>query len=208
MDAVLQLSPPLRRRLSRRLVRAAHDPAQSAEMTLGELIETLGERSFGWSIVLFALVNMIPMPIGSNMVTSLPLILLTAQMALGLQQVRLPAFIKRRRISRKGFQKLVLRLGPLIRPVERMLQPRHTYLFDPRLERGLAVFLLLVALALFMPIPLSGYLPATALFVTGVGLVERDGLVALGGVALGAVAIAVTLGVGAMLLAGAQALAH
>lgn len=176
-------------------------------MSLGELVETLGERSFAWSLVLFSLVNLVPMPIGSNMVTSIPLILVTAQMALGYPRMRLPAFIMRRQVNRKGFQKLVLRLGPLIRPIERMLRPRHAYLFAPRLERAMAIFLLVVAVALFMPIPLSGYLPATALLVTGVGLVERDGLVMLGGLALGAIAIAVTVTVGAMLFLGAQALA-
>lgn len=174
-------------------------------MSIGELAETLGDRSFGWSIVVFALVNLIPMPIGSNMITSIPLIIITGQMAWGLPRVQLPGFLMRRRVSRKGFQKLVLRLGPLIRPVERILKLRHEYLFAPRLERGLAVFLFAISLALFMPIPLSGYLPAIALFITGVGLVERDGLVMLAGLVLGCAAIVVTIGVGAMLVLGAQA---
>lgn len=205
MPVLQHLTNPFRRRLSRRLVRAASDRAHRADMSLAELVVTLGDRSFAWLIVVFALVNLIPMPIGSNMVTAIPLILVTGQMAWGLPQVRLPAFLMRRQVSRKGFQKLVLRLGPLIRPVERILRPRHNYLFDPRLERALGVFLLVVSLALFLPIPLSGYLPATALFVTGVGLVERDGLVAVGGLALGVVALGVTVAVGAMIVLGAQA---
>lgn len=188
-------------------MRAARAPTQpAAEISIGELVETLGERSFGWSIALFALVNMIPMPIGSNMLTALPLIMLSAQMALGLPKVRLPGIITRRRISRKGFQRLVLRLGPLIRPVERRLRQRHTYVFGPTMERALGGLLLIVALALFVPVPLSGYLPAIALFIAGVGLVERDGLVALGGAALGVAAVALTVGVAAAFFAGAHAL--
>ena len=58
------------------------------------------------------------------------------------------------------------------------------------------MFLFCVALALFLPIPLSAYGPAIALFVTGFGLVERDGLVTLVGVALGMAAIVVTHRVG------------
>lgn len=201
---MLKLPEPLKRRLSRRLVRAASDRAQRADMSLGELAETLGDRSFAWSIVVFALVNLVPMPIGSNMITSIPLIIVTLQMARGQPRVQLPGFLMHRRVSRKGFQKLVLGLGPLIRPVERILKQRHEWLFAPRRERGLAVFLVIVALALFVPIPLSGYLPATALFLTGVGLVERDGLVVMGGLALGLVAIVVTIGVGVMLVWGAQ----
>lgn len=203
---LINLPKPLQRRLSRRLVRAAHDPGRRADMTIGELTQTLGDRSFGWCIVLFSLLNMIPIPIGSNMITSIPVILVTGQMALGLQQVWLPGFLTRRAISRKGFQKLVLRIGPLIRPVERIVRPRHLWVFLPRPERALGIFLLLVALALFLPIPFGAYLPAAALLITGVGIVERDGLVVLGGVALGVVAIAVIAGVGILILAGAEAL--
>ncbi len=102
-------------------------------------------------------------------------------MALGLRQVRLPGFITRRQVNRKTFQRVVLRLRPLIRPIERVVRPRHEYVFAPGPERALGVFLFCVAVALFLPIPLSAYGPAIALFVTGFGLVERDGLVTLVG---------------------------
>jgi hypothetical protein len=204
---VIKLPIPFRRRLSRRLVRAARDPERTETMAIGEMVDMLGDRSFGWSILLFALVNMIPVPPGGNMITSIPLLLVTAQMALGYQQVWLPQLITRRRISRKGFQRMVLKLGPVIRPVERMMRPRLPMMFSPAAERALGLFLLLVAFALFMPIPLSGYLPATAILVSGIGLVERDGLVTLAGVALGVVAIAVVATIGVMIVAGVERLA-
>lgn len=204
----MELPNPFRRRLSRRLVRAARDQSRRTDMSIQELIETLGDRSFGWCIVIFALVNLIPMPIGGNMITSLPLILLTGQMAAGLRQVRLPGFLTRREISRKGFQKLVLRLSPVIRPVERMVRPRYEHMFTPRQEQLLGLLMFFVAVALFMPIPLSGYIPAISLFLVGFGLVERDGLVVLAGAIIGVVAIAVTLLVGGMIIVGVEALAH
>lgn len=205
---MIDLPKPLRRRLSRRLVRAASARPRGGLMSVQQLIDTLGDRSFGWCILVFALVNMVPTPIGTNMVTSIPLILLAGQMALGYRQVRLPAFVTRREIDRRGFQRLVLRFGPVIRPIERMVRPRLPALFTARQEQLLGMFLLLVALSLFAPIPLSGFIPATALFVTGFGLVERDGVVLIAGVALGVVAVLVTLVVGSALLAGVQALAH
>jgi hypothetical protein len=206
---VINLPTPLRRRLSRRLVRAAaRDRGTAEDMSLGELIETLGDRSFGWCILLFGLINMLPMPVGSNMVTSIPVILLTGQMALGLDRVHLPRFVLRRRVGRKRFQKLVLWLGPVIRPVERLVRPRMPQVFAYRSERILGCFLFVVALALFAPIPLSGYIPAAALCLAAIGLVERDGLVTLAGAGLGLVAIAVTVVVGVMIVLGAEALAN
>jgi hypothetical protein len=199
---------PIRRRMSRTLIRAAGRRAETDLVSIGELIAGLGDRSFGWSILLFALVNLIPMPIGTNMITALPLILLTGQMAAGFEYVRLPRFITRRGINRRGFQRVVLRLEPVIRPIEKIVHTRHVWLFRPKNERMVGLLLLAVSLALFVPIPLSGFIPAIALFVTSFGLVERDGIVTLSGIALGIISIIITLVVGGMLIVGAQALAQ
>jgi hypothetical protein len=174
---------------------------------LGDLIGSLGDRSFGWCLVLFALVNLTPIPPGSTLITALPLIFVTAQMALGQRELRLPRFLSRRQISRRRFQKAVMRLRPLIRPIERVTRPRHAFLFTPRNEQLLGAFLVTVALALFLPIPLSAYLPAAALLVTGIGVVERDGLVTAAGIALGVIAIVVTVGVALAIVLGARELA-
>ena len=202
-----QFHGPLRRRLSRRLLWAARDPGLKPDMTVSDLVRELGDRSFGWCIIIFALINMLPMPIGSTMFLSIPVMIVTAQMAAGLPVVQLPGFVTRRQISRKRFQRLILRLRPLFRPVERMVRHRRPGMFSPGAERILGAFLLLVAVALFMPIPFSAYLPATALLVTGIGLVERDGVVVLVGVGLGIFAIAVTIAAGAAIFLGAGSLA-
>jgi hypothetical protein len=175
-------------------------------MTLGELVSGLGDRSFGWCIVVFALVNLIPVPFGS-MVMALPLMLATAQMTLGLPELRLPQPLMQRRIDRRRFQAAVMRVRPLLRPIERLVRPRHPGVFGRQGERAIGALLLAVSIALFVPFPLSGYLPALALLVTGIGLVERDGLVALAGLALGTVAVAVTAAVGGALFLGVQLLA-
>ncbi len=199
---------PFRRYLSNRLVRAAHDPDRSAEMTLADLVASLGERSFGWSLLVFALINMLPLPFGTDMITAIPVLVVTVQIALGYEELRLPGFIARRRISRKGFQKLVLRLGPVLRPIERILRPRLARLFARDAERLLGAFLFIVGLALFAPIPLTGYLPAAAIALVGIGLIERDGVAILAGCALGLVAIGVTIGLGMVVFHGAEALVH
>jgi hypothetical protein len=202
------LGNPFRRRLSRRLVRAAHDPGRQPDMTVGELVASLGDRSFGWSIVVFGLVNLLPAPPGATLVTAIPLVLVTGQMALGLRQLWLPGFIMRRAVGRRRFQRLVLWLGPVIRPIERLVRPRRPGVFAQRAERLLGILLFLVSVALMFPIPLSSYLPAIALFVAGIGLVERDGVVTLIGAAFGVVSIVVTATVTGLIVAGVLAVAH
>lgn len=203
---MIELPSPLRARLSRRLVRAASTCSpESDRVSLGELAASLGDRSFGWCILVFTLINMLPLPPGTDMILSLPVLMLTAQMALGFDQVWLPGFLARIRVGRRSFQKLVLRLGPLMRRIERVIRPRHEWLFAPRAERLLGGFLFLVAIALFAPIPFSGYLTATTLVIASIGMIERDGLVTLAGAGLGLVAILVTAGAGTMLFLGAEA---
>ncbi len=198
---------PPTRRLTRRLLAIVGRKGSEDSRTIAELVTGLGDRSFGWLILIFAMVNLIPMPVGGNMITSIPLIIVVAQMALGLPRVRLPGFILRRQVGRRAWQKLVLRMRPIIRPIERMTKPRHLYVFGPGFERVLGAFMLVVAICLFLPLPGSGYIPATSLFIFGLGLVERDGLVTLLGAVLGLVAIIITSVVGGMIVLGARALA-
>ena len=198
--------PPPRRSLSWSLLRAVGRYRTLETVPLGRILADQGQRSFGWSILLFSVVNLLPLPIGSNVVTAIPLLLLTAQMALAYPYVRLPGVITRRAVSRRGFQRVVLRLRPLLRPVERVIRPRPPELFGLRAERWIGGFLFLVSAALFMPIPFSGLISASALLITAMGLLERDGVVTLLGLALGVVAIGVTMAAATALFLGVRSL--
>ena len=191
--------------MSRSLLRALRRCGDASAVPLGSVLTDLGNRSFGWSILVFGLLNLIPMPIGSNMITALPLLLLTAQMVLGFSHVRLPASINQRCVSRRQFQRVVLRMKPVLRPLERIIRPRLGWIFQPRCERLVGAYLFLVATALFLPIPLSGFIPAFALFITGVGLAERDGAITLLGLAIGLVARGVTIAATVTIFLGVQA---
>src|SRR3546814_13685663 len=117
----------------------------------------------------------------------------------------MPYFIDSRRVSRRRFKRMVLRLRSVLRPLERIIRPRLEWLFGQPCERILGAYLFLVAFALFLPIPLSGFIPAFALFLTGVGLAERDRAIPLLGMAIGLAAIANTGDAGATLAIRVQA---
>ena len=192
----------------RRLVRAAKEDVRTDRMTIGDLIASLGEASFGWSLVVLALLNLLPLPLGFNMITSIPLIIVTAQMALGFDKVRLPGFIASRSINRRGFQNLVLRLKPIFSWVERLSKPRLPMMLSPMAERVIGIVLFLASLALFLPIPLNTWLLAISLLVAGVGIVERDGLITLIGTSLALAAVVLTGVLGSMIVIGADELIH
>jgi hypothetical protein len=89
-----------------------------------------------------------------------------------------------------------------------VLTPRYTPLFARRNERVLGLALFVIAFALFLPVPFSGWFPAISLFIFGVGLVERDGLVATIGLVCGGASVLLTLAILASLAAGAEAMIH
>lgn len=192
--------------LSLPILRTSRDQHRAGNLTLESLLTALGETSFGWAIVVFALLTMLPLPPGSSLVTALPLLVTTAQMILGYPHVKLPGPLARLRLDQARLRRVVLRLRPVTRRLERVLTPRYPVLFAARHERALGLLMFVIAFALFLPVPFSGWFPAISLFIAGVGLVERDGLVMTVGLLLGAASVALTVAILMSLAAGAGAM--
>lgn len=194
--------------LSLPILRTSRSQHIAGTLTLGNLLSALGEASFGWAIVLFSLLTLLPLPPGSTLITALPLIMTTGQIMLGYSHVKLPGPLARLPINPVTLRRTVLRLRPVTRRLERVLRPRLSVLFARRNDRPIGVLLLLIAIALFVPLPLSGWFPALSLFVFGVGLVEQDGVVAAIGLAMGVASVMLTAVILASLALGATALIH
>jgi hypothetical protein len=192
--------------LSLPILRTSRDQHLAGTLTLGNLLSALGDTSFGWAIVVFSLLTLLPLPPGSSLVTALPVLVTTGQMMLGYPHVKLPGPLARLRLDQAKLRRAVLRLRPVTRRLERVLTPRHAFLFAPRNERLFGLLLFVIAFALFLPVPFSGWFPAVSLFVAGVGLVERDGLVAFAGLVMGGASVLFTAAILTSLAAGADAM--
>lgn len=200
--------PARGRSLSFTLLRVIRNGRHCDRISLGEFLAELGDRSFGWAILLSCLINLLPLPIGATLITAIPLLIFCAQLGLGFSNVWLPARLARLAISRKALRRRILRLRPISRRLERVARPRMAAMFQRRREQMVGALLFVVALALFIPLPLSGWLPAISLFVAGIGLIERDGLIVLWGACLGVFSVIVTVLVAISLLAGADSMLH
>lgn len=192
--------------LSMPIIRQSREQHRAGTLTLGSLLMGLGERSFGWAIVVFSVITLLPLPPGSSLITALPVLVTTAQMVLGFPHVRLPGPLARLRLDHQKLRRTVLRLRPVTRRLERTLRPRLKVLFAPRHERLLGLALFIVAFTLFLPVPGSGWFPAISLFIVGVGLVEEDGLVATFGLISGALSVLLTAAIVMSLAAGTGAM--
>ncbi|ARE41303.1 exopolysaccharide synthesis protein ExoD-related protein [Rhodovulum sp. P5] len=192
--------------LSLPIIRRSRKHHNAGTLTLGNLLEDLGERSFGWAIVVFSLVTLLPLPPGSSLITALPVLLTTGQMMFGFPYVRLPGPLARLKLDHHKLRRTLLRLHPVTRRLERTLRPRILAMFTARHEPLLGLALFIVSFTLFLPIPFSGWFPAFSLFIVGVGLVERDGVVAILGLVSGALSVMLTIAIVVSFAVGTEAI--
>lgn len=179
--------------LSQVLSAIAADPVRDA-IAVNDLITLLGGRGRAGLILLFALPNVLPAPPGMSGVLGLPLLYLSFQMMLG-RAPWLPKFIGHRSVPRDRFALLVDTATPWLARAERLLRPRWSWLVNHRAERVIGAFCLLLAAVLALPIPFGNMLPALAISLIALGVLERDGLWVMIGTVTGLVSLFIVAGV-------------
>ena len=176
------------------------------DMTIGQLVDSLGERAFGALMFIFAVPNVIPTPPGTSAILGLPLVILTYQVMMGRQSLWLPQTVRKRQISRNMLQTFVSKVLPVMGRLERILRPRFGFVVSSDLaERVIGLVAFPLALILFLPIPFGNIPPAAAIACLALGLAERDGLAVLLGYLLSAVSVAILAAISSALYVGVVA---
>jgi hypothetical protein len=167
------------------------DQSTAERISLGDMITTLGERSFVPLMILFALPNVFFFVPGSSVITGLPLIFIAFQLVLGRPSVWLPKVLNERSIAHGAFTKVVTHAIPWVEWVERMARPRYWPLSRVVAERIVGLASLVMAVFMFLPIPFANSLPAVSVIALALGLGEHDGLWLAGGVVASLVSTAI-----------------
>lgn len=167
------------------------------KFTLCELSALLRDRTWGGLLLIFALINVLPLPPGATTVTGIPLIILTAQMAAGRATPWFPKRFDQRGVTKQELSRLTARIIPWERRLERLFRPRLVGLTKRRATRVIGVVSLVLSILLWLPIPLGNHAPAITMTLFALGLIYRDGLLVIFGAVGTLVSIAlvsVTLG--------------
>lgn len=182
---------PPQKRLSEILSEIAADTSEE-RITLARLMEAMEARAYGALILIFAFPNILPSPPGLAGLLGLPLLFLSARMMLG-QTPWLPQFIANRSVPRASFAAVIDRATPWLERAERLLRQRLALLTTGPAQQVLGLFCLILTIILVIPIPLGNLAPSFAMCLIALGVLERDGLWVILGVAAG-VAAAVFVG--------------
>ncbi len=170
--------PVLRRRRPRRLSEVFTRLASEADgpITVEAIRDALGDRSFAALLVFFASFNLLPLPPGASVILGVPLIIVSAQMALGRKTAWLPSYLMRKSVSAEHFRGVASKIVPRLVQLERLIKPRYWPFWRRRGDRAIGVIALILSIAVFLPIPLGNWLPAFATALIGLALSERDGI--------------------------------
>ena len=170
-------------KLSTELHRYFFEEDRQSYIKLADILALAGERIFGFLFVILALPSALPLPApGYSTPFGILLAILAVQLIIGRQRPWLPQRMANSSIKRETAQKFVKAGLPWLRRLEALTKPRLTFIctsLPGRVVLGCAITLM--ATSMIIPIPGTNTLPAMGIFITGVGLVEDDGAISLGG---------------------------
>jgi hypothetical protein len=161
-------------------------------LTVAEIRQALGDRSFATLLLLFAVVNLIPiLPPGSTAILGLPLVLVSAQMVWGSETVWLPKRLLDVSLSDSQFRALCDKIIPWLIKIEKYIRPRYWPFWPKQGERIVGSICLILSIVVTLPILFGNWLPAFSIAVLCLALTERDGAMFGFGIAAGIAAFAV-----------------
>ena len=176
--------------------------------SLQDIIALLKERVFGLAILLFCIPNCLPIPnvAGLSALTGIPIGIIGLEMIAGRVQLWLPAALGKRQVPGKRLAARLERAIPYIHKVEMLLHPRLLVLTSPTMQRFLGIAFVILATVMSLPIPFVNFPPGLAMALMAIGLIERDGLIIILGLAIGTGTVVLAFAAGDMLITMIQSL--
>lgn len=163
-----------------RIAEAARDRER---VTLDEIIESVGRRSFGPLLLLAGVLTVSPLSGIPGMPTTMGIftMLIGSQLLLGRKYFWLPRWLLKRSVARNRLEKALKWLRPPARYIDRLLRPRLAFMLQgPGIY---AIALICTMMAVTMPfmevVPFSVNGVGAALATFGVAMIANDGLVVL-----------------------------
>ncbi len=152
------------------------------QMRLQDLMEGLGERSFGFVLLLFGVLSAIAIVPGLATITAIPLLFFGLQMLAGYRTPWLPKSISERSFAKADLLATIERAVPAMRWVETICKPRLLFLIGQVGERLLGLLVFILAIVIALPGPGTNFAPGVAIAFMAIAIIERDGLLVFAGV--------------------------
>ena len=152
---------------------------------LGDVVTRLDERAYGFLLLLLALPCCLPFVYVLPQIVALPMLALAGQMAMGGKHPWLPKKLNDRRFSVPEFAKVLHRAEKYGGWIERIATPRLKPVTGRKANRIIGALLLVPITSILLPLPLTNTVPGIGVAIAALGLIERDGVLVVGGLLIG-----------------------
>jgi len=194
--------------MTRHLADAFTEAAQAHEresppqgLRVQELLHLHGEASAAVLLMVMALLSVLPVA-GVGSVLSVVILALAWHWHAAPGRELLPARLTQLRLSPTWSRRSLKGLAWLYDRADRWLARRWSLLSHPRSHGLWRVWMALMALVIFLPLPLGNVLPALSLMLLSLGWICRDGIALCLSALVGGGALAFTASMGHVLLRG------
>ncbi|NJS41500.1 exopolysaccharide biosynthesis protein [Candidatus Gracilibacteria bacterium] len=144
-------------------------------------------------LVVLAIPSALPLPAaGYSVPFGIILTVLAIQMILNKKYVWFPNWINNRSLPTSKDAKLLNGMVKFLEFFENLLKPRLKILSKGLFYRVLGILVLLCAISMIIPIPLTNTIPAFGVFLVGLGLLEEDGFFILAGLISAIIGLSLT----------------
>lgn len=184
------------------VLNAVVDGLAEDKVRVGTLVGRLRRRSFGGILIVLALLGLVP---GISLFAGLVMIVPAIQMMIGLRAPVMPRFVRTYELSSDQLRTMIRKITPQLQYLERYVRPRWTVLTDAPMPNFAGLLILALALTIMLPIPFSNLLPALAVVLVALGMLERDGIALVVGLVVALFALIVGVFAVMTVLAGVEA---
>ncbi|WP_274425545.1 exopolysaccharide biosynthesis protein [Chelativorans sp. YIM 93263] len=169
--------------LGQLLDRLAEADGSGGNVSVDNLLDEVGHRSFGPLLLVLALVAFTPLggiP-GIPTVLAGTTILIAAQLVIGRNRFWIPGFVVRRSIDQGKLKTTIGYVRPVARFVDKLINPRLSWLTRPPFLRPAAAICIIVALTIppLEVVPFGGTISWAAIAAFGLALIAHDGVLTL-----------------------------
>lgn len=175
----------------------------SCSIPIKNIMSSIGNRAFFFALLIFSFPLSLPLPYPPGLPTmfSLPIIFLSIQMIFGKRVLYLPKFIMQYEVRFSLLNSIIRKSQRILRFIsKRSKQKRIGALLSDNMTRPYGLFVLIMALAIFIPFPGTNFLPSVAIFLISIGILILDGLVCLAGIIVGIIGFVIIYFFGKVIL--------
>lgn len=154
------------------------DGYRGRNIHLSDLLNAMGPRGFGFVYILFGMLAG-ALPTGLCSVMAVPILLFSAQQALGRHRPTMPKRFDGKQFSADAIQAGIKRKEKWLLRLEQFAKPRWRLLTGTLVNRIAAVCCFILAAVILLPGPFTNVPPGIAIALFGFAMAERDGLLML-----------------------------